>query len=115
MKRIIAIFISLVMLLSTVVCVTPVSSATQDGIDIPLIYIEGQGASLYRNYGTPEQEQIYPIQIPEGYIEEQVDKYLPVFESVLIGVSTHASFFCPAIPLINSTKSPAFTFSPAYT
>ena len=79
MKRIIAFILSFVILLTAVFCAVPVSFASESGIDIPLIYIEGQGASLYRNYGTPEQEQIYPIQIPEGYIEEQVDKYLPVF------------------------------------
>lgn len=79
MKKIIAFTLSFVVLITTVFCAAPSSFASQDGIDIPLIYIEGQGASLYRNYGTPEQEQIYPIQVPEGYIDEQVDKYLPVF------------------------------------
>lgn len=79
MKKIIAFVLSTVIFLSTLLSVAPVSSATQDGLDIPLIYIAGQGAELYKNYGTPEQKQIYPIQIPEGYIEEQVDKYLPVF------------------------------------
>lgn len=79
MKKIIAFILSLVILLTTLLCAVPSTFAAQEGIDIPLIYVEGQGASLYRNYGTPEQEQIYPIQIPEGYINEQVDKYLPVF------------------------------------
>lgn len=79
MKRIIAFILSFTMLLTTAVCAAPSSVAAQDGIDIPLIYVEGQGASLYRNYGTPEQEQIYPVQIPEGYIDEKVEQYLPVF------------------------------------
>lgn len=79
MKKIIAFMLSFALLITSVCCVAPLSSAAQEGIDVPLIYIEGQGASLYRNYGTPEQEQIYPIQVPEGYIEEKVDQYFPVF------------------------------------
>lgn len=79
MKKIIAFILSLTLIFVTAVSVAPSSFAAQEGIDIPLIYVEGQGASLYRNYGTPEQKQIYPIQIPEGYIEEKVDQYLPVF------------------------------------
>lgn len=79
MKRIISFILCFVMLVSAVFCVAPATVAAQEGIDIPLIYVEGQGASLYRNYGTPEQEQIYPIQIPEGYINEKIDQYLPVF------------------------------------
>lgn len=78
MKKIISVLLSLLIILSAVACVIPASASTT-GLDIPVIYIEGQGASLYRNYGTPEQEQIYPIQIPDGYIEEKVEEFLPVF------------------------------------
>lgn len=79
MKRIISFLLCLVMLSATMFCVAPSTVAAQEGIDIPLVYVEGQGASLYRNYGTPEQEQIYPLQIPEGYIAEKVEQYFPVF------------------------------------
>ena len=65
--------------MSVVVCAVPATSAAEDKIDIPLIYVEGQGATLYKNIGTPEKKKIYPIEIPEGYIEEKVDLYLPVF------------------------------------
>ncbi|MBR4858405.1 MAG: hypothetical protein IKU08_04390 [Clostridia bacterium] len=79
MKRIISVLLCFVLLASVVMCAAPVSFAAENGIDIPLIYVEGQGATLYKNLGTPEQKQIYPIEIPEGYIEEKIDQYLPVF------------------------------------
>ncbi len=79
MKKIVSLLLCFVMIMSVVFCAVPSSSAAEDGIDIPLIYVEGQGATLYKNIGTPEQKKIYPIEIPEGYIEEKIDLYLPVF------------------------------------
>ncbi len=67
------------MLVSVVLCAVPSSSAVQGGTDIPVIYVEGQGHSLYKNPGTPEQEKIYPIEIPEEYINEKLETFLPVF------------------------------------
>ncbi len=78
MKRIISVILCLAMLGSVVICVTP-AFASQNGIDIPLIYVEGQGHALYKNIGTPEKEKIYPIEIPEEYINEKLDTFLPVF------------------------------------
>ena len=79
MKKLLSVFLCFVLISSVVFCAVPSSSAASDGIDIPLIYVEGQGATLYKNIGTPEQKKIYPIEIPEGYIEEKIDLYLPVF------------------------------------
>ena len=79
MKKFISLLLCFTILMSVVVCAVPATSATEDKIDIPLIYVEGQGATLYKNIGTPEKKKIYPIEIPEGYIEEKVDLYLPVF------------------------------------
>lgn len=79
MKKLLSVFLCFVLISSVFFCAVPSSSAASDGIDIPLIYVEGQGATLYKNIGTPEQKKIYPIEIPEGYIEEKIDLYLPVF------------------------------------
>ena len=78
MKRIISIFLCVAMLLTVIIGATP-AVASQNGIDIPLIYVEGQGHTLYKNLGTPEQEQIYPIEIPKEFINEKLDTFLPVF------------------------------------
>lgn len=79
MKKIISLLLCFVMLVSVVLCAVPSSAAAENGIDVPLIYVEGSGATLYKNLGTSEQKKIYPIEIPEGYLEEKVDLYLPVF------------------------------------
>lgn len=78
MKKIVSIILCFVMLASVVFCVAP-ASAAQEGSDIPVVYVEGQGHALYKNPGTPEQEQIYPIEIPEEYINEKLETFLPVF------------------------------------
>lgn len=95
MKRIISVLLCLCVLISVVAGVAPATFAAEDRINVPLIYIEGQGASLYRNYGTPEQEKIYPIQIPENYINEKVDQYLPVFADAFF--TQEWSDFCVAL------------------
>ncbi len=78
MKRFIAAFLCLVTFFTAVFSTAP-ASAAGEGLDVPLIYIQGQGAELYRNPNTPEEEQIFPIEIPEGYINEKIDIFLPVF------------------------------------
>ena len=79
MKKITAVILSVTLIFGMAFCVAPSSVAAQPGLDVPLVYVQGQGEYLYRNLGTPEQEQIYPIQIPENYISEKVEQYLPVF------------------------------------
>ncbi len=107
MKRFISLLLCLCVLISVVIGVAPAVLAAEDRINVPLVYIEGQGASLYRNYGTSEQEQIYPIQIPENYIAEKVDQYLPVFADAFF--TQEWSDFCVAlqdciIPLFNDLR-----------
>lgn len=95
MKRIISLLLCLCVLITVVTGVAPAVVAAEDRINVPLIYIEGQGASLYRNYGTPEQEQIYPVQIPENYIAEKVEQYFPVFADAFF--TQEWSDFCVAL------------------
>jgi len=67
-KRAISAALCIIMLCTTLLCVAPASFASQNGIDTPLVYVQGQGETIYKNYGTPEQKQIYPIQFPESFI-----------------------------------------------
>jgi len=78
-KRAISAALCIIMLCTTLLCVAPASFASQNGIDTPLVYVQGQGETIYKNYGTPEQKQIYPIQFPESFIEEKAEILLPVF------------------------------------
>ena len=107
MKKVTSVLICFVILASVVLCAAPKSSAAENGIDKPLIYVEGQGATLYKNIGTPEQKKIYPIEIPEGYIEEKIDQYLPVFTKAFF--TQDWDEFCVAlydcvVPLFNDVR-----------
>ncbi len=79
MKKIISVLISICIIISTAVCVAPVSQASADGVKIPVVHVVGQGSGLVRLNENGEKERIYPLQIPEGYINEKIEIFLPVF------------------------------------
>lgn len=107
MKKLISLLLSVCILVSIAVIAAPAAFAADDRIDIPLIYLEGQGHGLYRNRGTEGQEHIYPLEIPENYINEKVEQYLPVFAEAFF--TQEWSEFCVAlqdclIPLFKDIK-----------
>lgn len=75
LKRALCVLLSVLMALPA--CV--VSQATDEYSHTPVVYVEGQGFAIYDKIGTPEEKQVYPLTVPEGYIEEKIDMYLPVF------------------------------------
>lgn len=79
MKRFLSLILSVVMAVTAIIGAAPFVSATPDGTDIPVIFIMGTGTEILRQNENGEIEQVYPLQIPEGYIEEQADIMLPVF------------------------------------
>ncbi len=95
MKKIISILLSVCILASVFVIAAPSAFAAQDRIDMPLIYIQGQGYGLYRNLGTEDEEHIYPLELPENYINEKVEQYLPVFAKAFF--TQEWSEFCVAL------------------
>lgn len=95
MKKLISLLLSLCILASVVVIAAPSAFAADDRIDIPLIYIQGQGYGLYRNRGTENEEQIYPLELPDNYISEKVEQYLPVFAKAFF--TQEWSEFCVAL------------------
>lgn len=79
MKRFLSLFLSIVIAVTAVVGAAPYVSASPDGTNIPVIFIMGQGTQILRENEAGEIEQVYPMQIPEGYIDEQAEIMLPVF------------------------------------
>lgn len=79
MKKFIAFMLSLIIFLTGVLCVAPVSFATADGADIPVIHVIGSGEEIYRKDENGNVEQLFPFQVPDGYIEEKAEIFLPVF------------------------------------
>ena len=79
MKRIISLILCLTLIITTVISVAPSTSAAADGSDIPVIHVCGYGALLVRNKPDGTKETLYPLQIPDGYIEEKAKEFIPVF------------------------------------
>ncbi len=79
MNRFLSLFLSIVIAVTAVIGVAPYVSASPDGTDIPVIFIMGTGTQILRQNEAGEIEQVYPMQIPEGYIDEQAEIMLPVF------------------------------------
>ena len=78
-KKAIALVVCLSIALTAVLGIAPVSSAAEDGADIPVVHVVGTGTPIVRKTETGETETVYPMQIPEGYIEEKAEIFLPVF------------------------------------
>ncbi|MBQ8014627.1 MAG: hypothetical protein IJ264_00395, partial [Clostridia bacterium] len=80
MIKFLSIVLSIILVATSVAGIVPVVSTTADGADIPVVHVVGTGTPICRmNEETGEEETLYPFQIPEGYIDEKVEIFLPVF------------------------------------
>ena len=79
MKKFLSIFISLFLIVSILVTSVPLAFGAEDGADIPVIHVTGYGALLVRKNDAGVKETVYPLQIPDNYIEEKAKEILPVF------------------------------------
>ena len=84
MKKLLSVILSLVLILSALTC-APVNAADDaPGTDIPLIYVVGQGTPLFRNREDGSREQIYPITVPDGFIEAAVKENIGIFAKAVL-------------------------------
>lgn len=79
MKKILSLFLSVVIALTAVIGLVPSILAAPDGTQTPVIHVVGTGSHIVRTNENGETETLFPLQIPEGYIEEKADVFLPVF------------------------------------
>ncbi len=105
MKKIISFILSAVLLVTGVICVAPLSLATEDGTSIPVVHVVGTGTPILRINEAGEEETVYPMQIPEGYIDEKLEIFLPVFAKAFF--TQEWSEFCDVLyeilsPIFNS-------------
>lgn len=106
-KKILSVVLSVMFVLLIVTPVLSTAYAEKAKCTTPVIYVEGQGSTLYEYPNTSQERKIYPIDIPEGYIEEMVKKYLPVFVKAVI--TQEWDDFCDAlydimVPLFKDIK-----------
>ena len=79
MKKIISVLLCLSILAGLIAVAAPISFAAADGADIPVVHVVGTGSKIIRIDENGEEETLYPIQIPENYINEKAEVILPVF------------------------------------
>ncbi len=79
MKKLLSVFLALVLVSSACLTVAPVSSAASAGADIPVIHVCGYGAVLVKDNSDGTKTQIYPLKIENSFIEEKAKEILPVF------------------------------------
>ncbi len=79
MKKILSLVLSMVMAVTAVIGAAPLVYATPDGTQIPVVHVVGTGSHIIRTNENGETEKLYPLQIPEGYVEEKAEVFLPVF------------------------------------
>ncbi len=79
MKKALAILMSLIFVLLGTVFAAPSTFATPDGANIPVIHIMGTGQEIFRKDENGNEKKVFPIEIPDGYIEEKAEVFLPVF------------------------------------
>lgn len=60
------------------------SAAATDGTDIPLIYVEGSGAYLYAEDENGEDQLVFPITIPDGFVEKTAKENIGVFAKAVL-------------------------------
>lgn len=82
--KLLSIVLSLIIILSsTVVCMPSFAKDYSFFTDIPLIYVYGQGVSLFRkDENLPidaDEGRIYPVTIPDGFIEKAVKENIGIF------------------------------------
>lgn len=78
MKKIISLLICLVLVITSVLFVVPSASAAE-GADVPVIHISGANAQITRYNDQGVKETVYPVQLPDGFVEEKAKEFLPVF------------------------------------
>ncbi len=80
MKKIISLLLCLAVVGTTVSLAVPTAVAAEPGRTTePVIYLCGSGSTIIRENEDGTTEQLYPLVVPEGYIDEQVERFLPVF------------------------------------
>ena len=79
-KRVLSLILSLVLAFSAV----SVSFASEPEKGIPLVYVGGQGAQLVIDEPDGSKRSIYPITLPDGFIENTVKENIGVFAKAVV-------------------------------
>lgn len=85
-KKVISVVLSIIFALSCFAVLGSVGFAAEetDGTIIPTIYVQGTGMPLYVDNEDGSRSEVYPISIPDGFIEETVKENIGVFAKAVL-------------------------------
>ncbi len=79
-KRIISVVLCISVVISAFIFIDfPGTAAASDGTDIPLIYVQGSGMPLFVKDENGEEQEVYPVKIPDGFVEKTVKENIGIF------------------------------------
>ena len=84
-KRIISVILCISVVISAFIFIDfPGTAATSDGTDIPLIYVQGSGMPLFVKDENGEEQEVYPVKIPDGFVEKTVKENIGIFAKAVL-------------------------------
>ncbi|MCR5781931.1 MAG: hypothetical protein K6G90_04250 [Clostridia bacterium] len=85
LKIAISLFLSILLLLLPLsVSADEAADFSEDLTRYPIVRVHGAGWALYNHYGADDQEQVYPVNEPDGYIMEKAKELLPLLGKAMI-------------------------------
>lgn len=81
-----SVVLSIVIVLSSFAALSSVGFATEepDGTNIPVIYVPGKGATLRQMQEDGSSKVVFPVTIPEGFIEATVSENIGIFAKAVL-------------------------------
>ena len=85
-KKILSLILVLALTVTAFCFAIPSVSASEDvtGTDIPMVYVVGMGNVLCVTEEDGTKRNVYPIEIPEGYIQQAVEENIDVFAKAVL-------------------------------
>ena len=85
-KKLLSLILVLALTVTAFCFVIPSVSASEDvtGTDIPMVYVVGMGNVLCVTEEDGTKRNVYPIEIPEGYIQQAVEENIDVFAKAVL-------------------------------
>lgn len=84
-KRIISVVLCISVVISAFIFIDfPGTAAASDGTDIPLIYVQGAGMPLFVKDENGEEQEVFPLKIPDGFVEKTVKENIGVFAKAVL-------------------------------
>ena len=84
-KRIISVILCISVVISAFIFIDfPGTAATSDGTGSPLICVQGSGMPLFVKDENGEEQEVYPVKIPDGFVEKTVKENIGILPRLFL-------------------------------